>query len=274
MKRFITILSAGFLTVCAVSSGILLRTVSAEETISAPTISVSEAWAQPGETVFTALTVQQNPGIAALSLNIEYDPQKLTLLDASGQADWNSAVFIAGGDKTAIPYTLNWDSDGMTDFTADCILAKLQFAVKDGASGDAVISVSVNQDSTFHADFSDARFQTQNGVIHIGAVTTTATTETTGTTTVTTETVPVEPEWLRGDIDNNGIVDVTDAQLALNAYVEIMSYKPSGLSETAFRAGDVDRSGGLDIPDAQYILQYYTLNTISQQPTAWEQIIL
>ena len=81
------------------------------------------------------------------------------------------------------------------------------------------------------------------------------------------------PEPLRGDIDGNGSVDVIDAQIALKAYAELMADNPSGLSEMAFRAADVDRSGDLSVTDAQYILQYYTLNTLSAKPTAWEEII-
>lgn len=290
MKHHLTFLFAGLLTASALSSGVLLRSASAEHAAVAPMIAASEVFAQSGETVTVELAVQNNPGIAALSLNIEYDPQKLTLLDASNQADWSNAVFISGGDKTVIPYTLNWDTDGSVDYAADCVLATLQFAIKNGASGDAAIGVQVNQESTFHADFSEAKFDTQNGIVHIGAITTTSpettlvttetstaatntTTASTNTTTLTTVTTPTMPEPLRGDIDGNGSVDVIDAQIALKAYVELMADNPSGLSEMAFHAADVDRSGDLSVTDAQYILQYYTLNTLSAKPTAWEEII-
>ncbi len=276
MKHYLPIMFAGLLTAGILHSGILLRTVSAEPAAVTPVISASEEWAQSGETVTVELAVQDNVGIAALSLNIEYDPQKLTLLEATNQADWSSGSFISGGDKAAIPYILNWDSDGSADFTEDCVLATLEFAVKNGATGDAVIGVRLNQESTFHADYSEAEFETKNGVVHIGAVTTTTTgttTAPTNTTTMTTVTTQTVPESLRGDVNGDGVVDVADAQVALKAYVEVMAGNESGLSETAAHAADVDRNDSLSVLDAQYILQYYTLNTLSGQPIAWEQLI-
>ena len=253
MNHIRSILLAGLLTVCAAGSGTFFRSSASVSAAEGPTVSAPELWAKPGETVTVDITVQNNPGVAALSLNIAYDKQKLTLLDAKNSANWKSAEFLSGGDKSAVPYTLNWDSDGAADFTADCVLAQLTFAVSANASGDASIGIAVNQESTFHANFSNAKFDTQNGVIHIGT--------------------PPAQGPLRGDTDCSGEVDVTDAQLALGAYAELMAGKQSGLSDESFRAADVDLDGELSAPDAQYILLYYTQNTISMIPTAWEDLI-
>ena len=270
MNHIRNLLLAGLLRICTAGACILSQPSAAVTAADAPTVSASEHWAQPGETVTVEIAVAHNPGMAALSLNIAYDKQKLTLLDVKNLANWNGAEFLSGGDRSATPYTLNWDSDAAADYTADGVLAVLTFAVSANASGDAPIGVALNQESTFHADFSDAKLDTQNGVIHIGAVTTTAVTETTAVTTAA-ETQPPAP--LRGDADSSGTVDVIDAQLALAAYAELMAGNPSGLSDTAFRAADVDLDGELSAPDAQYILLYYTENTIAMRPTAWEEII-
>ena len=253
MKKYVSILLAGMLTAC-VCTGAFSVSAADSAANSTATISAAEVWAKPNETVTVDITVEHNPGIAALSVRIDYDAEKLTLLDAKNKADWKSAEFIAGGDKTAVPYLLNWDSDGTADFRQDGVIAQLQFAVSADASGDAMIGVTFDQGSTFRADFSDAAFETQNGIIHIG------------------EKPADEP--LRGDVDSSGSGDVTDAQLALSAYAELMASNPSGLSETAFRAADVDRDGELSASDAQYILQYYAQNTVAMTPTEWEEIIL
>ena len=281
MKKCISCLLAALLTCRCIPSGAWTKTAAAED--NTPLIAAAEISAEPGETVTVPLTVLHNPGIAALSLSITYDASMLTLLDAQSKAEWNTAVFLAGGDKTQSPYVLNWDSEASADYSSDGLLAELQFAVAEGVTGEAVIGISVNQGSTFHADFTDAVFDTQNGLIRIAAATTTSTTETTTTTTTTTaatettttetEPVPVQADYLRGDTDNSGNVDVADAQITLNAYTKVISGKPTGLTEQQFRAANVNLDDVLSVEDAQYILQYYARNTLSKKTTTWEQLI-
>ncbi len=306
MKKRISCLLAAVLTCCSIPSGTWFETSAAED--NTPRIAAAEISAQPGETVTVPLTVQHNPGIAALSISITYDASMLTLLDAQSKPDWDTAVFLAGGDKTQTPYLLNWDSEASTDYTADGILAELRFAVAEGATGDAVIEVAVNQESTFHADFTESKFETQNGMIHIAAETTapvtttettTSTTETTTSTTVTTTSTtvattsttvattteattetavmttaePAQAAFLRGDVDDNGTVDVTDAQLTLAAYARRIAGKPLGLTDPQFRAANVNLDEQLSVEDAQFILKYYARNTVAKNPTTWEELL-
>lgn len=281
MKKCLSCLLAALLTCRCIPSGAWTETAAAED--NTPLIAAAEISAEPGETVTVPLTVLHNPGIAALSLSITYDASMLTLLDAQSKAEWNTAVFLAGGDKTQSPYILNWDSEASADYSSDGLLAELQFAVAEGVTGEAVIGISVNQGSTFHADFTDAVFDTQNGLIRIAAATTTSTTETTTTTTTTTaatettttetEPVSVQADYLRGDTDNSGNVDVADAQITLNAYTKVISGKPTGLTDQQFRAANVNLDDVLSVEDAQYILQYYARNTLSKKTTTWEQLI-
>ena len=299
MKKRISCLLAAVLTCCSIPSGTWFETSAAED--NTPRIAAAEISAQPGETVTVPLTVQHNPGIAALSISITYDANMLTLLDAQSKPNWDTAVFLAGGDKTQTPYLLNWDSEASTDYTADGILAELRFAVAEGVTGDAVIGVSVNQESTFHADFTESKFETQNGMIHIAAettapvtttetttsttVTTTSTTETTTSTavattteataetTVTTTAEPAQAAFLRGDVDDNGTVDVTDAQLTLAAYARRIAGKPLGLTDSQFLAANVNLDEQLSVEDAQFILKYYARNTVAKNPTTWEELL-
>lgn len=300
MKKRISCLLAAVLTCCSIPSGTWFETSAAED--NTPRITAAEISAQPGETVTVPLTVQHNPGIAALSISITYDAGMLTLLDAQSKPNWDTAVFLAGGDKTQTPYLLNWDSEASTDYTADGILAELRFAVAEGVTGDAVIEVAVNQESTFHADFTEAKFETQNGMIHIAAETTapvtttetttsttetttsttetttsttvaTTTTEATTETTVTTTAEPAQAAFLRGDVDDNGTVDVTDAQLTLAAYARRIAGKPLGLTDPQFRAANVNLDEQLSVEDAQFILKYYARNTVAKNPTTWEELL-
>ena len=272
MKKAVTRMLAAVPASCAIAFCALFRTAAANENV--PMLSASECSAQPGETVSVLLDISHNPGIAALSLSIEYDADRLTLLGAESKTAWPSAVFLAGGDSAAHPYILNWDSDGVTDYTADGQLAELQFAVREDADGDAEISVSVNQESTFRV------FGTKNGIIHISRqttapVTTTEAVTTTESTAATEVTVPVpqQPDYLRGDVDNNGTVDVADAQITLNAYTQIMTNKSHGLTEAEYKAANVNYDEELSVTDAQLILQYYTKISLAEQDVTWEALI-
>ena len=272
MNKKLTCLFARIMASCCIASGTLFRISAADD--AKPLIAVQEVSAQPGETVSVPVEIRHNPGIAALSLSLSYDTEKLTLLDAQSKTDWDSAVFLAGGDTAATPYLLNWDSDGSADFSADCVLAELRFAVRENCgSGDAAVRIAVNQESTFRADFTAVSFETQNGAVHIAAATTAPETAA-QTTTVTTETEPAEQAYLRGDVDNNGIVDVGDAQLALAAYTRLFSGKPSGLSDAEYRAANVNFDNELSVVDAQLILQYYAKNVLAKKNVSWESLII
>jgi hypothetical protein len=95
MKKCISCLLAALLTCRCIPSSAWTETAAAED--NTPLIAAAEISAEPGETVTVPLTVLHNPGIAALSLSITYDASMLTLLDAQSKAEWNTAVFLAGG---------------------------------------------------------------------------------------------------------------------------------------------------------------------------------
>lgn len=62
------------------------------------------------------------------------------------------------------------------------------------------------------------------------------------------------PDYLLGDVDNNGKVNTTDARLTLQAAVQ--KIKLEDLNEVAEWAADVDGNGKINTTDARLILQY------------------
>ncbi len=86
-----------------------------------------------------------------------------------------------------------------------------------------------------------------------------------------------EPEggsdFLRGDVNQDGAVAVSDATLALQIYAA----QAAGMDTSKFTAeqieiADVDEDGKVTLKDASYILAYYSQNAAGLNPT-WETLI-
>lgn len=96
--------------------------------------------------------------------------------------------------------------------------------------------------------------------------------------TVMTQTHPhsVYAHWTKvldtGDIDGDHKVDVTDAQLVLIEYVNVMSGKSAGFDAAQNKAADVSKDGTVSVEDAQYILKYYVENTLAHKSVTWEEL--
>lgn len=63
---------------------------------------------------------------------------------------------------------------------------------------------------------------------------------------------------LLGDIDNNGVVDGSDATLCLKAFGNALSSGDTGLTEEQEVCADVDGNGVVDGSDATLILKYFS----------------
>lgn len=75
--------------------------------------------------------------------------------------------------------------------------------------------------------------------------------------------------FLKGDVDGNGIVDASDATLALREYTLVLSEKESELDERHRKAADIDGDSSVTASDATYILRYYT-QMMSFGEASWE----
>ena len=98
-------------------------------------------------------------------------------------------------------------------------------------------------------------------------------TESTESTTTTSDTTPTEPEYLTGDINDDGEISVEDAQLALLEYVNAMTGLESSLTEKQKLAGDVNGDKEISVEDAQTILLYYVSNTLSGETVTWDDLL-
>ena len=80
-----------------------------------------------------------------------------------------------------------------------------------------------------------------------------------------------------GDVDGNGIVDVSDAVAVLTYYAKRAAGLEPIFSETPeenkaiFALADVDQDGMITVQDAVYILTYYAQKASGMQPT-WKEL--
>ena len=83
----------------------------------------------------------------------------------------------------------------------------------------------------------------------------------------------IDTEQKTGDITGDGEISIEDAQLTLNAYVDIMADKESPLTAEQVKAADVNGDNVVSVEDAQFILMYYVQNTVADKPTTWEEVL-
>ncbi|MBQ7542146.1 MAG: hypothetical protein IJT44_07645 [Clostridia bacterium] len=136
----------------------------ASGTISADVVSV-----KPGRTADVAVRIGNNPGVAALLLNIDYDPSVLTLTGVDNGEVFADDTTIFGKDTAKVPYTLIWE-DGLSaeNHTADGVLATLHFAVNpDAPEGDCAITPEIDEGSTFDVDLNKVVFRIQSGCVRV-----------------------------------------------------------------------------------------------------------
>ncbi len=62
----------------------------------------------------------------------------------------------------------------------------------------------------------------------------------------------------KGDINNDGLIDASDASAVLTAYSLTSTGADSGLNDDEFYAGDANSDGAVDASDASLILAYYS----------------
>lgn len=80
-------------------------------------------------------------------------------------------------------------------------------------------------------------------------------------------------EYSTGDVNGDGKVDATDAQLVLAAYADALAGNAAQFSDAQKTAADIDGNHQIDSADAQHILNYYVQNTVTGIPTTWEMLL-
>lgn len=165
-----------------------------EPTNAMPKIIVSSVNGAKGGTVNVAIALENNPGIASMTLDVDYDSSVLTL---KGITDLNQLGTAVHSDQYTDPYVLNWVNDTATeDFVVNGNIVILTFAVSETAAlGEYEISVSYDYDKydIYNTQVEKIKFYTVSGKVTV-------------------------VDTLVGDVNNDGSVDNLD-RLTLTRYL-------------------------------------------------------
>ncbi len=84
-------------------------------------------------------------------------------------------------------------------------------------------------------------------------------------------TISLSVDLMKGDIDENGSVEIGDAYMALMEYANVAAGLSASFNGRETWAADVDENSTVDISDASYILQYYAAAAAGNTVT-WHRI--
>lgn len=252
-----------------------------------PAFQVETVQAKAGDTVTVQISALNNPGIASVKFLMEYDTQKLELTKIVYNNNWGG--MFQQPQTMNSPVTLTW-FDGTGDYTVkDSVFATLTFAVLEGVSGDADITLTYDPEDVYNITETNVYFDVENGKVQVGepehthTVVTDPSVDPTCTEpglsegkhcSVCNETLEkqkvipalghsftegkcvrcgaVEGTGVtRGDADGNGEVNYLDAMEALRCAVGLTT-----LDETAYAACDVDNDNTVTYLDAMMILRF------------------
>lgn len=101
-----------------------------------PTISVESSTGKIGEQVTVQVMMENNPGIAAVYLEIDYDSSKLRLVDAQDTGLLVGKYFSES--YGTVPYALTWEDSLNPNNTGNGAIAELTFELLDGCQSEEI----------------------------------------------------------------------------------------------------------------------------------------
>jgi hypothetical protein len=144
---------------------ILTGTAIAEE--KTPAFVISEATAAPGETVRVTVSIVNNPKVASVQLEPQYDHNVLewTNIEQGDYADF-TGTWYPRIDKGYFA----WFGAGGQNVDFDGVLATLVFKVNENApAGDTTVTVSYAEDNVYDEDEENVHFDIQDGKVTVKA---------------------------------------------------------------------------------------------------------
>ena len=127
-----------------------------------PSISLFSVSGYRGDELSVYVSISDNPGIAYLKLQIDYDPA-LSIVNAENSGNL-LGTFTASETTSAKPYVLQWLS--AEDSLNNGVIATVTFKISEDASyGEKPISVAVAE--CYNSAFEDVDFSVYNGTVTV-----------------------------------------------------------------------------------------------------------
>lgn len=122
--------------------------------------------ANTGDTVDINISLENNSGIIAALFNVEYDTERLELIEVQDGQILDGGTFSP--NYKSYPYKMVWNSATTTNFTDNGVLAVLKFKVLENAqSGKAFINLAYNENDVFDVDLNNVPITVMNGGIDV-----------------------------------------------------------------------------------------------------------
>jgi Leucine-rich repeat (LRR) protein len=204
------------------------------QNISEPFINVSSANCRPGNEVTLAVTLEDNPGIIAMSFSISFNDKSLRFEgfeDTGLLSGPTHSPATEPGAKSPVWFT--WE-DGLAtvDNTVDGDIVKLRFRVlEDTMPVEYSITLSYYPGDIMNNNLSPVHFDIKNGIINV-------------------------PKFMYGDLNDDGLVNLTDSVI-LRRYTAKWPLADIGVDSINLDAADVNNDGLVNLTDS-VILRRHT----------------
>lgn len=129
-----------------------------------PVIKVSDIEALSGQEFNVEITLENNPGIIAMSLNVNYDPEMLTFVGAS-EGDFAGLSY---GPTENVPFVVSWEDALHGNNSTNGTFVILRFKLNENATLDETsITLSYDEENIFDVSFDNVPFDTENGTVSV-----------------------------------------------------------------------------------------------------------
>lgn len=131
-----------------------------------PEFVISSNKAVLGKTFNVEVRVNNNPGITALQLNVNYDADYLSLKSVEHCSLFSNPSTCS--ESYSSPFIISWFSQQSLDENENGTLTILTFSVNDTAkTGDTKITLSYDEDNVFNSKFENVKFDTIDSTVSI-----------------------------------------------------------------------------------------------------------
>lgn len=134
-----------------------------------PQLVVDKVSSTPGATgVAINVSVKNNPGIASLAFDVEYDTNAMTLTNFSYNENIVDGSSTVPFNPKAQPTCLSI-VNGSKNINGDCVFATLYFDIKDSAKGKYPITLKYDKENIYNIDEQDIEFDVVSGEIAVSS---------------------------------------------------------------------------------------------------------